>query len=194
MRRTLALAGAAVLAIGISALPAPATADPIVGDVVVSEVAANLVDAGPNSNIDGDFVELFNDSSDPVDVGGWAVLGCNPTSGDFEITTIPTGTTIPAGAKYLIADIQYGLGGGPTANRTFDSGADLVQSAGGVLLQDSSAAVKDDVKYGNPSSQLDCSAFTASPVSPDNDESINRHPSSGWSSAFKGTPTPEPMN
>jgi hypothetical protein len=194
MRRTLALAGAAVLAVGVSALPAPASADPIVGDVVVSEVAANLVNAGANSDIDGDFVELFNDSANSINIGGWDVFGCNPTSGDFKIATIPTSTILPAGEKYVIADPDYADSGAPELNRLFDEGADLVQSAGGVLLQTNSAVVKDDVKWGTLSSGLDCAAFTASPVSPDSDESINRHPSLGWSSASKGTPTPEPMD
>ena len=54
-----------------------------------------------------DFVELFNNSNAPVDIGGWSVQyasssGATFGSATYNLAKIPSGATIPACGYYLI--------------------------------------------------------------------------------------------
>jgi hypothetical protein len=185
IRRALALAGAAVVAVGVSTLstPGPASADPVVvGDLVIQEVAAELVDAGSDNDIDGGFAQLVNTTNGSIDASGLTLTACNTTA-SFSVT-IPASTTIPAGGSYLVGDPAYNPGlFGPTPDRTF--GSALEQIAGGVILKDGSTPL-DDIQWGDP--HIDCSGLTEAGVTPDNQRSINR--GNPW---FLQTPSPESL-
>jgi hypothetical protein len=171
MRRTLALAGAAVLAIGVNALPAPAAADPIVSDVFINEVAAEL-----DTSIDGGFIEIKNNTDELVLLDDYLLNACSATGFDT-VVEFDASDEIPAHGHFLIGDPTYNPGlSGPTA-KPFDVSLTLAQSAGGVQLTNGSTPV-DDVKWGTP--PQDCSGFDSAGLAPDDDESLTRLPDGTW--------------
>jgi hypothetical protein len=184
IRRALALAGAAVLAVGVSTLSTagPASADPVVlGDVEINEIAAELDSAGPNSDIDGGFVELRNTTGGSLDVSGLKLMACNTTA-SFSVT-IPNSTTIPAGGKYLVGDPTYSTVTGATEDISFSS--TLAQTDGGAILYDvDGTSVLDDIQWGSDP-HIACDGLTDAGVTPDDQQSINR--GSPW---FLQSPTP----
>jgi hypothetical protein len=63
-----------------------------------------------------DYVELFNDSDSPVDIGGWSIQYGSSTGATFGSSTynyalIPSGATIPPCGYYLIQGYCSGSGG-----------------------------------------------------------------------------------
>jgi hypothetical protein len=186
MRRTLALAGAAVLAVGVSALPAPAAADPISPDVVINEIAAELDPLSSLHNYAGSFVELVNDSGGLVELEGYTLEACDATSGPFTLAVFDSDDEVLDGETFIIANDAFAnASGSPGRDAAFESGADLSQSGGGVRLVDTFTSVEDNVEWaGSPSG---CQGFFDPGVNPDDDKSIHR----GW---FKAVPTPQPAN
>ncbi|WP_420466593.1 lamin tail domain-containing protein [Panacagrimonas sp.] len=92
-RKTRLAAAAALFAVSVpTALAAPL-------GVVISEFRVE----GVNGN--DEFVELLNTGSAAVDIGGWSLQGCAAGSGAASNrTTIPTGTLLSAGMRYLFAN------------------------------------------------------------------------------------------
>ncbi len=74
----------------------------------------------------GDWIELYNANTAPVDLGGYIVRDDNDSRG----YTIPTGTTIAAGGFLVIEEAQLGFGlGAADAARLFrPNGSTLVDS------------------------------------------------------------------
>lgn len=183
MRRTLALAGAAVLTIGIIGLAGPAAADSDAGiashGVVINQVGADLVDAGSGGNIQGSFVQIINHTGSSVELDDFTLSGCDATSGLVTFATIPVNTTLPNGETYLIADEAYHSGGGPLRDQQFAIGADLDQSASALRLVDSASSIQDAVKWGMVPDST-CASFpealdpSGNPVSPNDTQSLNR--------------------
>jgi hypothetical protein len=66
-----------------------------------------------------DYVELFNSSSVPVNIGGWSLQYGSATglfaSNTFTIAVLPVGATIPACGYYLIESGSSGTGTTPIA-------------------------------------------------------------------------------
>ncbi|MES3034601.1 MAG: lamin tail domain-containing protein [Gemmatimonadota bacterium] len=88
-------------------------------DVKVNEVESNL-------GAPGDWIELYNAGTQPVDIGGYVVRDNDDTRG----YTVPAGTIIPAKA-YLVLDeavLGYGLGAADAARLFAAGGANLVDS------------------------------------------------------------------
>lgn len=141
------------------------------GAVVISEVLYNEV----GSDTTGEFVELYNNGSAAVDIGGWKIgdietkgkTGENSGNGGMGI--LPTGTSIPAGGTIVIASSAtrfqtvYGFAPNFEANSTDAAVADLasytdwVSGVGGfslanggdqVLLLDTSDNFVDLVNWG----------------------------------------------
>jgi len=71
---------------------------PSTGDVFISEIA------DPNNNINARFVELYNGSSNPIDISGWQILiyfnTNNSSTGGY---TIPNSTILAGNTTYIIA-------------------------------------------------------------------------------------------
>lgn len=178
MRRTLALAGIAVL--GVTGLAGPASADPGAGvtdhgGIFINEFSVDLVDAGTSNDIDGTFLELINHNPTATSIADFEVSGCDATNAREVIAQVPAGVMLDPNETYLIADDTYASGGGDAPNLGFDNDApDLVQADGGLLLTNSpSGTPQDDVKWGDPQ-DLDCASFVDANVLPTDDESVNR--------------------
>lgn len=177
-RRTAKIA-AGILTLGLTAglgfqtPAAAATNDTAIGGrVVISQVY------GGGGNVGGvlahDFVELFNRSTQPIDVSGWSVQYAAATGTQNLGQTVATrtalgnGTVIPAGGHLLIRGAsgdQAGQPALPTADVTSETPIQLHESSGKVALVKQSASlgcntaascspaqlalVEDLVGYGN---------------------------------------------
>ncbi len=118
-----------------SALFAPHVAGQADAPVVINEFSND--DAGAD---DAEFVELFNATAAPVDIGGWSVVGGDAGGPDNAANVIPGGTTLAPGAFYVI-----GMAAVP--------GVDLAQFGSwqngteALTLYDAGGAVVDTVTY-----------------------------------------------
>jgi chitodextrinase len=72
--------------------------------IVISEFAPR----GANGNDSDEFLELYNPTSAPVDLGGWKVQYM-PSGGPLfqDLVTLPQGASIPAHGYYLVAHTGY---------------------------------------------------------------------------------------
>src|SRR5574341_1906718 len=92
-----------VLAVSWGSLP-PARATS--STVVIGEFRVR----GPNGGSD-EFVELFNLSPSPVNVGGWKIKGSNNAGTTSTRATITAGTILSPGCHYLVTNSS--TSGGP---------------------------------------------------------------------------------
>jgi hypothetical protein len=87
----------AVNGVGASALSAPVASTlptlPENGKVLINEIHYN----GTSNAVHSDFIELYNYSSSPANIGGWRISSAI----DY---IFPSGTTIPAGGYLVIAE------------------------------------------------------------------------------------------
>nr|WP_246287020.1 lamin tail domain-containing protein [Schumannella luteola] len=127
-----------------------ATAAPARDDsgVVISEFAT----AGKKGSAD-DFVELRNDGSAPVDIGGWQLLRCTASGrldhGNLQ-TTIAAGTELAPGARWLAA----GTGFAGDADARYETG--FADAGSGALLRTKAGLLADRVavsQYGDSACQ-----------------------------------------
>ncbi len=115
---------------------------------VISEILINGVNESAASNND-EFVEVYNPTSNPIDVSNWTIDYRSATSTTFNTKyTFPSGTLIQAHKFYL-------FGGGGVSNR--DNSTETVilglgNSGGGVFLRNSSGTTIDLVGWGSASS------------------------------------------
>lgn len=122
--------------VGFVAMPAsPAAAAPSV-TVVISEVQTR----GPGGASE-EFVELFNGSSEPVDVTGWRILYL-PGSGGTATTRATLSGVIPAHSFVLAAPVAYM----PDADFAFSAG--LADGGGQVILVDAADTEIDRLGWG----------------------------------------------
>jgi uncharacterized protein len=137
-RRFLAavLAGGALLALPGAAQAASTT-------IVISEFQFRGFDGND------EFIELRNISGQAVSIGNWELEGCAGASGAAsDRTTIPAGTSVPAGRGYLIANAAGTHAG--QADRTYAMG---IADDGGARVLDAADAVVDGV--GSSSGAVD---------------------------------------
>ena len=109
-----------LLALGLAVTTAAHAANP---------VRISQVYTGGGGTYSCDYVELFNNSSTPVDIGGWSVQYGSATGSSFGSATynwakIPSGAAIPACGYYLIR------GYCSTAGTALSVTPDLVPSTG----------------------------------------------------------------
>jgi predicted extracellular nuclease len=76
--------------------------------VVISQVYGGGGNAG--ATLQHDFIEIFNNGGSAVSIGGWSVQYAAATGTSWQVTTIPAGTSLPAGRYYLIRQAA-GTGG-----------------------------------------------------------------------------------
>src|SRR5205085_8942352 len=108
--------------------------------VVISEFGTR----GPNGGND-EFIELYNLSSSPVNIGGWDIKGSNSSGTVTVRATISSGTTLNPGCHYLLANSnsQGGPYSGPvTPNQTYGVG---ITDDGGIALTRSDGSIVDQV-------------------------------------------------
>ncbi len=131
----LALTAAAGLSTAAGLLAAPlALASP--SGVVISEARFR----GPVGGND-EFFELLNTSAAPVDIGGWKLQGSNSAGTNSARATIPAGVTLPAGARFLLANTAAsGYSGTATPDVTYTTG---ITDTGGLQLRTATDGIED---------------------------------------------------
>lgn len=146
-----------ILALAISGLPmnfAKASST----SIVISEFRVR----GPNGAAD-EFIELYNLSSSPVDVGGWLVRGSNNAGSVSTRATIPAGTVINPGCYYLVTNSSTSGGpysGAVTGDLTFatgitdDGGIALTLPGGTTIVDQVGMSVGSAYKEGTPLASL----------------------------------------
>ena len=106
--------------------------------VVISEFRVR----GPSGGND-EFVELYNLSNSPINIGGWKINGSNNAAGTSTRLTITAGTTIPAKGHFLATNsAASGYSGAVPGNQTYTVG---VTDDGGIALLDASNVIIDQV-------------------------------------------------
>src|SRR5262245_15262827 len=108
--------------------------------VVISEFRVR----GPNGAAD-EFVELFNVSASPVNIGGWKINGSNNAAGTSTRVTIPANVMLGPGCFYLITNSSTTGGpysGAVPGNLTFSVG---ITDDGGIGLLDGANVAIDQV-------------------------------------------------
>lgn len=117
-----------ILALVLAALPMQRVGA-VSTDVVISEFRVR----GPNGAAD-EFVELYNLSSSPVNIGGWLIRGSNSSAFISTRATIPLGTTLNPGCYYLVTNSSTSGGpysGAVPGDLTFATG---IADDGGIAL------------------------------------------------------------
>lgn len=106
-------------------------------DVVISEIMY----APPSSHRQGEFVELYNRGTGPANVGGWVF--------DSGISyVIPSGTTIPAGGRLVVAqNAAYITANYGAVNVVGNYGGSLGNGGDLVRLLDATGNLADEVDY-----------------------------------------------
>ena len=87
-----------------------------------------------------EFVELYNSGAGPVDISGWVLSGRDATTNN-PTTTIPAGTSIPAGGYYLVGNTAV-----PGVNHVVAANF-LENDTETIELRDGAAALVDAVLY-----------------------------------------------
>lgn len=164
-----------VLLAVLSLLAAPAWASS--SSVVISQVygGAGCGTAGCSA-YKNDYIELFNLSSTAQDVGGWSVQYASAAgTAAWQVTSIPAGTTIPAGGYLLVAESSSANGTNALPTPDVTGSIAMSATAGKVALVNNatalngacpaSAAIVDVVGFG---STANCSEPTASPSTANN--------------------------
>jgi len=131
--------------------------NPTSGPIKVNEFSTGVTGAATN-----EFVELVNSGSSSVDLSGFKVVYRAATgSSDTTLATVPAGTTLAAGAFYLVGGSGYV--GAATADQSF--GISLSGTGGSLAVRDSAGALTDAVAYGTATNGLgEGAAATAPPT------------------------------
>jgi hypothetical protein len=156
------IGGAAGSTVPGSAAPGPVTPIKVISNVFISQVYGG---AGVDGGLTHDYVELFNGSNAPVDVGGWAVQYASAAGTVWQVT--PLRGSIAPGGYYLVQ--QAGVG---TLEPTMPGYGDAIGTismaavAGKVALTQNTtplsvacpggAAVVDRVSYGVNTTPAGC--------------------------------------
>lgn len=123
-------------------------------DVVINELSRNGQNSPANAN---DFVELYNNGDEAVDIGGWQVRsGTNPnavtTNGGLR-ATVPTGTMLEPDSYWLITRVNEDAGTPANGQNTMTGNLPAAtQNVDGVVLRDATGNVVDTLLYGTNNS------------------------------------------
>jgi beta-lactamase superfamily II metal-dependent hydrolase/DNA/RNA endonuclease YhcR with UshA esterase domain len=109
------------------------------GGVVISEFRLR----GPLGGND-EFVEIYNNSDTPVDIGGWKLRGSNNAAGVTDRATVAAGVILPGRSYYLFTNstMMTGYSGTVRANMTYGTG---IGDDGGLAIVDANATIIDQV-------------------------------------------------
>jgi len=172
--------------VAAAALAAPASAVAASDTIILSEVQFRGEEGGND-----EFVELRNISSAPVAIGNWILQGCAGGSGaPSNRTTVPAGTSVPAGGAYLFTHSAGSLAF--AADRTYgtgfsdDGGARIVDAAGtavdGVASSDGVDQCREGTGLNFPTTNGPANAFERTQDTDDN------------AADFAGPKAPDPQN
>jgi hypothetical protein len=141
MHRALALPFL-VLALAIAASGASADPSP---DIVIGQVYAGGGNSG--ASFANDFVELFNRSGAPVDVGGWTIQYASASGTSWQATALSG--TVPAGGHYLVQLASGGSAGSPLPSADASGTSNLANSGGKVALVRASTTLSCGASAGS---------------------------------------------
>jgi Lamin Tail Domain/Collagen triple helix repeat (20 copies) len=103
----------------------------------------NEVMTGVSGSAANEFVEVVNAGSAAADLGGHKLVYRSATgASDVTLGTVPAGTTLAAGARYVFGGAAFTA----TADQSFGTG--LAASGGGIGLRDPQGQLVDSVGYG----------------------------------------------
>jgi Lamin Tail Domain len=134
------------------------TSPPITGSathVVISEFRTR----GPGGAED-EFVEIYNPTSNPIDISGWVMSASNDSGTVQNRATIPLATLLRSGQYYLIAHNGYVIpSGGLSPNLKYgtsisDSGGIALINATGVIIEEVGMSQNSFYQEGTPLSPL----------------------------------------
>ena len=114
-------------------------------------IKVNELSTGMSGAATNEFVELVNAGPAPADIGGLKVVyrSASGTS-DTTLATIPAGTTLAAGAYYLLGGSGYA--GGATADQSF--GTAIAATGGSIGVRRPDGTLFDAVAYGTAANGL----------------------------------------
>jgi predicted extracellular nuclease len=137
--RRLPAALSLALALGLVALAAPAQA------VVISQVYGGGGNSG--ATLKNDFIEIFNNGSAAVDIGGWSVQYASAGGASWQLTPIPLGTALQPG-RYLL--VRQAEGNGGTVDVAGDLSGTIAMSGsnGKVALASNASALSGTAPSG----------------------------------------------
>jgi predicted extracellular nuclease len=135
--------------------------------VVISEFRTR----GPNGGND-EFIELYNMTSSPINVGGWKINGSNSSGTVSTRLTINAGTTIPAHGHFLATNAASGgYSGSVPGNQTYTTG---ITDNGGIALLMPDNTIVDQVGMSTGSAYKEGTVLT--PMSVNTNQSYERKP------------------
>ena len=116
--------------------------DPVVGDLVITEVMQNPGAVGDSA---GEWFEIKNTSALPIDLNGWKI-----SDDDFDSHTI-TGSVVVAPGDYVVFgnNADSGSNGGLTVDYSYGGSWFLGNSFDEVVLSDPGGSVFDRISYDN---------------------------------------------
>lgn len=118
-----------LLSLPLAAAPTSKQQPEISTTIVISEFRVR----GPNGAND-EFVEIYNLSFSPVNIGGWKINGSNNVGTTSTRVTITAGTTLNAGCHYLVTNSSASGGpysGSVVGNQTYGTG---ITDDGGIAI------------------------------------------------------------
>ena len=159
-----------------------------------AHLVINEVKVAGTSNVDDEFIEIFNPCPTPVSLVNWTLGHYAATGTTANVIATLTGN-ISGNGYYLIAESSCACS--TIADVTYSSGS-LAAAGGGVGLRNSSGTVIDSVGYGTGTSNAYVEGAPA--AAPAGGSSIGRHPN-GYDSdhndadfTVSTTPTPRAAN
>lgn len=163
LRRVPAVLGLAL----VTALTAVPGAEAASTSIVISEFRTR----GPNGGND-EFIELYNLSASPVNIGGWKVNGSNNSGTTSTRVTISSGTTLNPGCRYLVTNnASGGYSGAVTGNQTYNTG---ITDTGGIALLTAGNVIVDQVGMDAGSAYKEGTTLATTPNN--NNQSQERKP------------------
>ena len=113
--------------------------------VVISQIYGGGGNTG--ATLRHDFIELKNTTSAAQNVGGWSVQYASATGSTWQVTALPAGTSIPAGA-YLLVRQAAGTGGTVDVVGDVTGTIAMAGANGKVALANSSTALSGTAPVG----------------------------------------------
>ncbi len=150
------------------------------GDVIVTEVMSN---PAPVDDMDGEWIELRNLTSSPIDLSGWTLAD----RGTDSVVISPAGPLILPSGGYLVLgrDSASGVNGGVAVNWAYGNAFELANGGDEVVLLDASGGEIFGLDYTSlfPNPAGVSTIFPGAPAWPASELETN------WCSAPASSPT-----
>lgn len=123
-----------------------------------------------------EFVEIWNNSAGPVNIGGYTLRGSNSAGTTSVRATVPAGTILNPACYYLFTNstATTGYSGPVPGNTTYATG---FTDDGGIAIADGAAAILDQVGMSAGSAYKEGTVLATTPAN--NNQSYERKPGGG---------------